>query len=277
MTSAQSSANGWSQVFDLVRMEASWEMIPESEQGAMQIVGARDLEMEIGGSPGCSVQTFYCRLGKRAFDAVAAALGLVAASPLLLACAVAIRVDSSGPIFFRQRRVGQRGRPFNIIKFRTMAHRSEKYGLRITAGGDPRITSSGKWLRKLKLDELPQLLNVLKGDMSLVGPRAEVPEYLIHYDSDQLKVLEVKPGITGLAALTFIDEERILAGHPDKETFYIHTLIPLKLELDLSYCQRVTFLNDLRLILSTLRKLSNLGSLSSNTSIISRHTISFDK
>lgn len=127
-------------------------------------------------------------------------------------------------------------------------------GAALTSAGDPRITPLGRWLRKTKVDELPQLLNVLWGDMSLVGPRPEVPQYTAHYNERQKQVLRVKPGITGPAATTYIDEEQLLAGQPDKETFYLRTILPTKLEYDIAYCERVCFREDLRLIWETFAK-----------------------
>jgi len=197
----------------------------------------------------------YRRFGKRLFDFVASAFGLAVTSPLFGLCAVAIQLDSPGPIFFRQRRVGQGGKPFEIIKFRTMVHQPSGNALKITADGDSRITPVGKWLRKLKMDELPQLFNVLKGEMSLVGPRPEVPEYVAFYNDEQKRVLDVKAGITGPASLAYIDEEEVLAAATDKEAFYIHTLMPRKLSLDLRYCERVSLAQDLRMILATLARL----------------------
>ena len=158
-----------------------------------------------------------------------------------------------------------------------MVHRAEQRGLRITAEGDSRITAAGRRLRKLKLDELPQLLNVLKGDMSFVGPRGEVPEYVAGYNAEQLKILEVKPGITGPASLAYIDEESILARQTDKEGFYIRTLLPQKLTLDLLYCRRITFRDDLKLILATLKELFESGDMKSNPHPVSSQTGSLHK
>ena len=230
-------------------------MIHESRFGVAPPAPATDRALLSSERLVATNQTFYLREGKRLFDAVAAAVGLVMTSPLLLLCAVAVRLGSPGPIFFRQRRVGVCGKPFVIIKFRTMVHQTEKNGLRITADGDARITAAGRWLRKLKLDELPQLFNVLIGEMSLVGPRPEVPEYAAAYDADQARVLSVRPGITGPAALTYIDEEKVLASKHDKEAFYRNTLMPQKLELDLAYCEHINFLTDLQMIMATLRRL----------------------
>jgi lipopolysaccharide/colanic/teichoic acid biosynthesis glycosyltransferase len=139
-----------------------------------------------------------------------------------------------------------------------MVDKADQGGLKLTARGDPRITRVGTWLRKTKIDEVPQLLNVLRGEMSLVGPRPEVPEYVAAYNSDQRRVLELRPGLTGPASLAFIDEGKILAGSSDKVNFYTTTLMVRKLELDLAYCEKVGFLEDMRLILLTLGRLFNL-------------------
>ncbi len=205
-----------------------------------------------------SRSTLYSRLGKRVLDVVFALAGLAITSPLLLLCAVAIRIDSRGPIFFRQRRVGQQGRFFQIIKLRTMVDQADRNGLKLTASGDSRITPVGKWLRRTKMDEIPQLLNVLRGEMSLVGPRPEVPEYVAAYNNNQRRIFELKPGITGPASVAFVDEETLLAGQPDKHSFYLQTLMPRKLELDLAYCEKVSFIADIKLILGTLGRLFNL-------------------
>lgn len=201
-------------------------------------------------------QGFYLSFGKPLLDRFASALGLLIASPLLAAAAIAVRLDSAGPVLFRQKRVGREGRLFEIFKFRTMVDRPDRPGLRITASDDARITRVGRWLRKTKLDELPQLFNVLRGDMSLVGPRPEVPEYVAAYDAAQASVLQLRPGITGPASITFLDEEKVLAERQDKESFYLHSLLPQKLALDLRYVENVNFLNDTLLILATLAKLA---------------------
>lgn len=193
----------------------------------------------------------YLRVGKRILDVLGASVGLLIASPILLLCVVAIGLDSGTPFFYRQWRVGLRGKPFQIIKFRTMRLGADKQGSRLTASGDARITKVGRLLRKAKLDEIPQLLNVLRGEMSLVGPRPEVPEYAAHYTSEERNVLEVKPGITGSASVAYIDEERLLAEHPDKENFYVRTVMRQKLLVDLAYCRTVSFFEDLRIMFLT--------------------------
>jgi lipopolysaccharide/colanic/teichoic acid biosynthesis glycosyltransferase len=136
-----------------------------------------------------------------------------------------------------------------------MVQNADQKGLKLTASGDARITRVGRWLRKAKLDEIPQLLNVLRGEMSLVGPRPEVPEYVATYNPEQREVLKLKPGITGPASLTFIDEEKYLAGQPSKEDFYLNVVVARKVALDLSYCQTVTFWGDVRLIFGTIAAL----------------------
>jgi lipopolysaccharide/colanic/teichoic acid biosynthesis glycosyltransferase len=199
-------------------------------------------------------RTFYQRTGKRWLDFSFAAAGLLALSPLLAATAIAVRATSPGPAFFRQKRTGQYGRPFLIYKFRSMVPgKSDAKGGLITAAGDPRITPLGRWLRKSKIDELPQLLNVLWGDMSLVGPRPEVPEYTEKYTERQQRVLLAKPGITGPTANAHVNEEELLAGREDKEAFYLSTVLPAKLETDLAYSETIRFTTDLKLILTTIR------------------------
>ena len=202
--------------------------------------------------------TFYLRHLKRVMDFVVALAGLIVTFPLLLLCAVAIRLDSHGPVLFRQKRVGQYGKEFAILKLRTMVHGAEAKGPKLTAAHDPRITRVGKWLRRTKIDEIPQLLNVLKGEMSVVGPRPELPEYVLTYTEEQKRAFKLKPGITGPASLAFIDEEQLLAASGDAEAFYIGTVLRRKLELDLAYCERVSFLGDVRLILLTLRTLTDV-------------------
>lgn len=198
---------------------------------------------------------FYLRVGKRLLDLSLAAVGLVALSPVLCACAVAIRLTSRGPIFFRQWRVGQHGRLFRLLKFRTMVHSPSAEGPRLTGLGDPRITPIGRWLRKTKLDEIPQLVNVLKGEMSLVGPRPEVPEYVSSYTPDQTRILELKPGVTSPAAIAFVDEEEVLGAQAQPERYYLTTLMPLKIKYDLAYFDGASFSGDVKLILLTLIRL----------------------
>ncbi len=182
--------------------------------------------------------TFYTKAGKRWLDLALASTGVVVLSPVLLSAALAVRLTSAGPIFFRQVRVGLDGRPFRIFKFRTMyVDRSSADSL-LTASGDSRITSVGRFLRSAKIDELSQLFNVLAGDMSLVGPRPEVPKYVAVYTEEQQRVLSVKPGVTGPAANML--EEELLAGQTDTEQFYLTTVLPAKLRIDCDYCENVS-------------------------------------
>jgi lipopolysaccharide/colanic/teichoic acid biosynthesis glycosyltransferase len=200
----------------------------------------------------CARAGFYVRHGKRIFDVIGAMVALVIASPILLLCALAVLLESRGPVFFRQWRVGKNGKPFQVFKLRTMIHGADKRGPKITASGDTRITRVGRVLRKTKIDELPQLFNVLRNEMSLVGPRPEVPEYTVKYSLVERKVLDVQPGITGPASLAHINEEQLLAGRTDKEHFYVNTIMRHKLEIDLGYCRNVSFFEDLKNILLTV-------------------------
>ena len=199
-------------------------------------------------------QSTYSRTGKRWFDAVCAFFGLLVLSPVLFLVALLVRLTSSGPAFFRQVRTGQFGRPFQILKFRTMEDSASGSGPLLTAEGDARITPFGKWLRKSKVDELPQLINVLLGDMSLVGPRPEVPRYARKYTDRQKKILLVKPGITGRSAILYEGEEALLSGHADIEAFYLTTILPAKLEIDIAYGETLSFREDVRLIIQTFWK-----------------------
>jgi dTDP-4-amino-4,6-dideoxygalactose transaminase/lipopolysaccharide/colanic/teichoic acid biosynthesis glycosyltransferase len=191
--------------------------------------------------------------GKRVLDLIGALVGLLAALPVLAVCAVAVRLGSPGPLIFRQRRIGQSGRPFELLKFRTMIGGSE--GPRITAAGDERVTGAGRWLRRWKLDELPQLINVLRGEMALVGPRPELAEYVATYTSEQRSVLKVKPGITSPASLIYVHEEEILARYPNPEEFYARVLLPHKLRIDQAYCRTASLGLDLRILGATVRRL----------------------
>lgn len=187
---------------------------------------------------------------KRAFDVALSILGFVLLWPLLLVIAALIKSDG-GPVFFRQERVGRRGRPFRIWKFRTMVVDAERMGLQITAAGDPRITRVGGWLRRTKLDELPQLLNVLTGEMSFVGPRPEVPRYVAMYDAEQTRVLELMPGITDPASLRYFDESRLLADVDDPEAAYVQDIMPAKIRVNLAYAHHATTRDDMRVVFRT--------------------------
>jgi lipopolysaccharide/colanic/teichoic acid biosynthesis glycosyltransferase len=187
----------------------------------------------------------------RIFDVACAAAGLVLILPVLAGIALVILLDDGPPVFFSQTRVGRNGKPFRIWKFRTM--RAGSQGSAITAAGDLRVTTAGAVLRKFKLDELPQLFNVLVGDMSLVGPRPEVPEHVQFQAPTWRIVLQVRPGITDLASLLYRDEERILAASSDPNSFYRENILPAKLRLNLAYLRVRSFWRDVRLILLTVR------------------------
>lgn len=189
-------------------------------------------------------------LRKRAFDIVCAALGLLVLSPVLLVCALLVGLTSPGGVLFRQERMGRNGVPFTIYKFRSM--RKDNAGLKISTSSDSRITPVGRVLRKTKLDELPQLWNVLKGDMSFVGPRPEVREYTDLYTPEQRQVLLVRPGITGLASIRYRNENDLLSASTDPNRIYIEEVMPAKLALDLEYIPRACVSYDVRLILETL-------------------------
>ena len=196
---------------------------------------------------------------KRAFDFFFALAGLLFLSPLLLLLAIAVKLSSRGSVFFRQQRVGQGGRPFFILKFRSMVVNAEKLGLSVTRDGDPRITAMGRFLRKTKMDELPQLWNVLVGDMSFVGPRPEVPRYVAQYTAEQERVLALKPGITDLATLEFRNEEELLRTADDTEQFYLAYCVPRKIELNLAYARTANVWEDFKIILRTLLRLVARG------------------
>jgi lipopolysaccharide/colanic/teichoic acid biosynthesis glycosyltransferase len=193
------------------------------------------------------------RAAKRGLDVAASALGLVALSPVLAASALAVKLSSPGPVLFRQERIGRRGQPFRILKFRSM--RDGASGPAVTAGGDERITPVGRALRRHKLDELPQLWNVLVGDMSLVGPRPEVRRYVERFPDDYARILGVRPGITDRAALEYRDEESVLAAAADPEAAYVGTVLPAKIQLYHRYLDEMSLRTDLSLVLRTLASL----------------------
>ena len=196
-------------------------------------------------------------MGKRLFDIAAAGLGLVLLAPLMLVLALWIRLDSPGPAFFRQERVGRHGAPFRIHKFRTMTYEPAPRGPQITVGADARITRAGAFLRRAKLDELPQLIDVLRGDMSIVGPRPEVPRYVALYPTElRAKVLSVRPGITDFASIEYRDESALLARAPDSEREYTEVVMPAKLRLAAQYVDQASLATDLCLIVRTLKALA---------------------
>ena len=196
---------------------------------------------------------------KRFLDVAGALLGLAVASPLLATIALAIKLGDGGPVFFRQTRVGRCGTPFRIWKFRTMVEDGARSGPRLTAAGDGRVTRVGAWLRRIRFDELPQLLNILAGEMSFVGPRPEVPAFVARYDAEQRRVLEFVPGLTDPASLAYRDEAEMLAGQSDPERVYAEQIMPEKIEMSLRYAHRATVWSDIRIIMQTLGAVVGAG------------------
>lgn len=188
---------------------------------------------------------------KRAFDVFASGLGLILLSPLFIILAILIKLDSPGPVFYRQVRVGRGNKDFRLFKFRSMRVGSDKKGLITVGGRDPRVTRSGYYIRKYKLDELPQLINVFIGDMSLVGPRPEVRKYVDLYTPEQMHVLDVRPGITDLASIRYRNENELLEQAEDPEKFYRVVVMQDKLKLNLEYISKHSFWFDIKLIFST--------------------------
>lgn len=192
---------------------------------------------------------------KRIFDIVMSLVGLtILGIPMIIICII-IKFSSEGPVFYKQVRVGKLNKDFKILKFRTMIVDADKKGMQITVGRDPRITGIGHFLRKTKIDELPQLINVLKGEMSFVGPRPEVRKYVDMYDDYQINVLKIKPGITDLASIEYRDESTLLGQSDNPEKTYIEEIMPTKLKLNLKYMQEFSFFYDIKLIFKTLIKI----------------------
>ncbi len=189
---------------------------------------------------------------KRVIDLLGSIIGLAILLPFFLLIMIIIKLDSKGPVFFKQDRVGREERLFKIYKFRTMVQNSEKIGPQISKIDNHRITRTGRFLRKYKLDEIPQLLNVLKGEMSLVGPRPELPKYVKSYDRDYKEILEVKPGITDYASLEFKNENEMLDGLEDVEDRYINDILPVKIEYYKKYIKEKSIIKDFGLIFRTI-------------------------
>jgi len=191
---------------------------------------------------------------KRTFDIISSGLVLLVFSPVFLFVAIAIVLDSKGGVFYMQERIGRNGVPFKLFKFRTM--RPNQDGMKITIGHrDPRVTNVGYFLRKFKVDEFPQLLNILKGEMSVVGPRPEVEKYVAKYSNEQRKVLSVKPGLTDYASLEYVHESELLAQSDDPEHTYIYEIMPDKLRLNLRYINDQSLTTDVKIILRTIAKI----------------------
>ena len=193
-------------------------------------------------------------MAKRIFDIIVSITGLIILSPLFLLIALAIVLESRGGVFYKQVRVGKDGKPFKLLKFRSMYVGADKKGLLTVSGRDPRVTRVGYFIRKFKLDELLQLVNVLKGDMSLVGPRPEVPKYVELYTDEQREVLSVRPGITDPASIKYRNESDLLANADDPEKFYIEKIMPEKIKISIDYIRRRNFFTDIKVILETFFK-----------------------
>ena len=194
---------------------------------------------------------------KRLFDIILCLTGILFLLPLGLILSISVLIGSKGPVFYIQQRVGKNNQDFGLFKFRTMFVNSDKKGLLTVGNSDKRITKTGGFLRKFKLDELPQLINVLIGDMSIVGPRPEVRKYVEMYNDEQQKILSIRPGITDYASIEFIDENRILGESEDPETTYIKEVMPAKLKLNAKYLAEQGVVTDIKIILMTLKKIVN--------------------
>lgn len=194
---------------------------------------------------------------KRLLDIIVASIALLILFPFMLMIFFCIVLESKGGLFYKQKRVGKNKKLFNLYKFRSMKKNADKEGLLTVGGKDPRVTRVGYFLRKSKMDELPQLINIIKGDMSIVGPRPEVPKYVALYDENQQRVLTVRPGLTDLASIKYIDENALLEKAENPEEFYIQKIMPDKLHLNLEYIDNKSFAKDFRIIFQTLIRLFN--------------------
>ena len=201
-----------------------------------------------------SIPVWSCSNGKRLFDLCIATLLLGVSLPVMLVAALVIKCASRGPVLFRQERVGRNGRIFQVLKFRTMVHGKRNVGPGVTQQGDPRIFPAGRWLRKWKLDELPQFFNVVRGDMSLVGPRPDLPGYMARLGEGQREILSLRPGITGAVTLQFRHEEELLAQVRAEELlqFYTSRILPEKIRIDMAYAREANFFSDIKILLRTV-------------------------
>ncbi len=192
---------------------------------------------------------------KRTFDFLMSMIGILLLSPIFIIISIAIVMDSKGGVFYKQERIGRGRKPFKLLKFRSMKTGSDKKGLLTVGSNDSRVTKIGLFIRKYKLDELPQLINILLGDMSFVGPRPEVKKYVDLYTKEQLKVLEVRPGLTDYASLAYFDENELLSKSANPEDTYIHVVMPAKLRLNFKYLEKKGFITDIGLILKTIKRI----------------------
>ncbi|WP_024615555.1 sugar transferase [Clostridium sp. Ade.TY] len=196
---------------------------------------------------------------KRAFDLIIGIIGLVVLLPIMILIALIIKMDSKGPCIFKQVRITKYGEKFFIYKFRTMIIDAEKFGSQVTTENDPRITRVGKILRKYRLDELPQILNIVRGDLSFVGTRPEVPKYVEKYTKEMLITLLMPGGVTSLASIKFKDEEKLLSNSENVDKVYVEEILPLKMKYNLKYIENFTFINDIKIIIKTLSIFVNRG------------------
>lgn len=226
--------------------------MPESEQNSLQWIEAQDWAERYREQLRRRKRRLAGRFFKRALDVIASGIGILLLALPFLIIAASIKRDANGPVFFRQVRVGRDLKLFKIMKFRTMRLDSDRAGRQITVGADPRITKSGAFLRKHKIDELPQLFNVFLGEMSLVGSRPEVPAYVDAYKEPYRVLLADRPGITDLASLTYRDESRLLGESDNPHETYLQEVLPAKLKISLTYQEEATFFSDLRLIFRTV-------------------------
>jgi lipopolysaccharide/colanic/teichoic acid biosynthesis glycosyltransferase len=219
----------------------------------MNTLAVRTIGKSVEQEPTYFVTPWCLSLGKRLFDLVVATLLLAGVSPLMILVAIIIKLTSPGPVLFKQQRLGQNGEPFVLLKFRSMVNGSHKAGPGLTQKGDPRVSPCGRFLRKWKLDELPQLLNVVRGDMSMVGPRPDLAEHFAELPPKERTVLRLRPGVTGMASLKFRNEEELLAGIPVHELkrAYVTHVKPVKIALDMQYAQRATLVSDLGVLIRT--------------------------
>jgi lipopolysaccharide/colanic/teichoic acid biosynthesis glycosyltransferase len=191
-------------------------------------------------------------MAKLIFDVTVSLVALVMLAPINLLVAVAVKLDSPGPVLYRQKRIGRHGRPFTLLKFRSMVDRADQLSANVSPAGDPRITRVGRFLRSWYLDELPQLINVVRGDMSLVGPRPETPEYVALYSAEERRILDQRPGLIGPSTLAFMDEAEMLAAVPDSETHYVATMLHERVRLDLTYAENRSLVGDIGLLVRQL-------------------------
>ena len=199
-------------------------------------------------------KSFYFNYGKRLLDIIVSLIAIIVLSPLFLIAAISIKLEDGGPVFFTQERVGKDFKKFEVIKFRTMVIDAPKKGLSITKKSDPRVTKVGKVLRRYKLDEMPQIINVLKGDMSVVGPRSEVEKYVNMFKEDFKEILKVRPGMAGYTIIKFRNEEEILEKYDSLEEGYIKEVLPQKLALDKEYIKNISLWNDIKIFVLTFLK-----------------------